>query len=50
MQDCVNHILKETDSIDVLINSAGFGSHGAIEDVSLVRGRQISNGSKRVWY
>lgn len=31
---CIKHILAETDErIDILINSAGFGSHGAIEDV-----------------
>lgn len=32
---CVNQILKEAESIDVLVNNAGFGSYGAIEDVSM---------------
>lgn len=32
---CVNQVLKEAGSIDVLVNNAGFGSYGAIEDVSM---------------
>ncbi len=32
---CVNQILNEAGSIDVLVNNAGFGSYGAIEDVSM---------------
>lgn len=32
---CVNQILKEAGSIDVLVSNAGFGSYGAIEDVSI---------------
>jgi short-subunit dehydrogenase len=36
---CVNQILKEAGSIDVLVNNAGFGSYGAIEDVSMEEAR-----------
>jgi len=32
---CVNQIFEEAGSIDVLVNNAGFGSYGAIEDVSM---------------
>lgn len=32
---CVEEIFKETGSIDVLINSAGLGSYGALEDVPM---------------
>src|SRR4051812_45146526 len=32
---CVEKIFNETGSIDVLINSAGLGSYGALEDVPL---------------
>jgi short-subunit dehydrogenase len=32
---CVEHILEETGSIDILINNAGFGAEGAIEDVTM---------------
>ena len=32
---CVEQIFKEAGSIDVLVNNAGFGSEGAIEDVTM---------------
>lgn len=32
---CVEQIFKEAGSIDVLVNNAGFGSYGAIEDVTM---------------
>lgn len=32
---CVNHIIEKEGHIDVLVNNAGYGSYGAIEDVSL---------------
>lgn len=32
---CVNQIFKEAGSIDILINNAGFGSYGAIEEVPM---------------
>ncbi|MDR7131836.1 short-subunit dehydrogenase [Algoriphagus sp. 4150] len=35
MVSAVNHIIKEAGSISILINNAGFGSYGAIEDVNM---------------
>ncbi|WP_316741301.1 oxidoreductase [Pedobacter antarcticus] len=32
---CVNQIITDAGNIDILINNAGFGSYGAIEDVSM---------------
>lgn len=35
MVNGINQIFSESGKIDILVNSAGFGSHGAIEDVSI---------------
>ena len=40
MVDCVNTIREEEGSIDVLVNNAGYGSYGAIEDVPLAEARR----------
>ena len=37
---CVNTILSKEKSIDALVNNAGYGSYGAIEDVPLEEGRR----------
>jgi short-subunit dehydrogenase len=36
---CVNTILGESESIDILINSAGLGSYGALEDVPMAEAK-----------
>lgn len=35
MVNCVETIIKKENSIDILVNCAGYGSYGAIEDVSM---------------
>ncbi|MGL5415074.1 MAG: SDR family NAD(P)-dependent oxidoreductase [Clostridium sp.] len=40
MKNCVSEILKKEGRIDVLVNNAGYGSFGAIEDVSMDEARR----------
>lgn len=40
MVQCVQSILNEAGRIDVLINNAGYGSYGAIEDVLMEEARR----------
>jgi len=40
MVNCVNTILEKEGRLDVLVNNAGYGSYGAVEDVSLEEARR----------
>lgn len=40
MKDCVDNVIKEEGQIDVLVNNAGFGSYGAVEDVPTEEARR----------
>lgn len=40
MIGCVNHIIEREGCIDVLVNNAGYGSYGAVEDVSIEEARR----------
>ncbi len=40
MRACVEQVLAETGRIDVLVNNAGYGSHGAVEDVPMEEARR----------
>lgn len=39
MKQCVDTILKSEGRIDVLVNNAGYGSYGAVEDVPIIEAR-----------
>jgi NAD(P)-dependent dehydrogenase (short-subunit alcohol dehydrogenase family) len=40
MTACVRTVIEETGRIDVLVNNAGYGSFGALEDVPLEEARK----------
>ena len=40
IQNCVETILRQEGRLDVLVNNAGYGSYGAVEDVPLTEARQ----------
>lgn len=40
MEDLVERVIKETGRVDVLVNNAGYGSYGAVEDVPLDEARR----------
>ena len=40
MKECINRIIEKEGRIDVLVNNAGYGLYGAIEDVSIEEARK----------
>lgn len=40
MVNCVNTIIEKEKRIDVLVNNAGYGSYGAVEDVDIAEGKR----------
>jgi short-subunit dehydrogenase len=40
IENCVNNILEKEGRIDVLVNNAGYGSYGAVEDVPMEEARR----------
>ena len=40
MKQCVDSIIQAEGKIDILINNAGYGSYGAVEDVPISEARR----------